>query len=112
MVVGGQMLPQLDIVSEAVGTVRIRGEKEVEKELILMVAVSDNLDRFRTGVLTETPTTGEDHIQIPPGHLSDFRTSPRSTFVSWRARSCSRALIGWATCIYPHDPEPPPKYAH
>ena len=82
MVVGGQMLPQLDIVSEAVGTVRIRGEKEVEKELTLMVAVSDNLDRFCTGVLTETPTTGEDHIQIPPGHLSGFPNPPRSTFVS------------------------------
>ena len=49
------MLPQLNIVSKAPGTGPIRGEEEVEKDLILMVAVSDNLDRFCTGVLTETP---------------------------------------------------------
>ena len=76
MVVGVQVRPKLDIVSEAVRTRRIRGEEEVEEELIPIEAVADNLDRFCTGILAETPTTGEDHIQIPPDRLSGFPDLP------------------------------------
>ena len=98
------MLPQLDIVSEAVGTVRIRGGKEVEKELILMVAVSDNLDRFCTSVLTETPTTGEEHIQIPPGHLSGFPNLPQKYI---RELTCQFLLSGADRLGHLHLSSPP-----
>ena len=75
MVVNVQVLPRLDVVSEAVRARRIRGEK-VKAEVTTIEAVPDNIDGFRTGVLAEKPPTGEDHLQIPPGRLSGILDLP------------------------------------
>ena len=104
MVVGAQVLPKLDIVPEPVQTRRIRGEEKSETEMITIEAVADNIDRFCTGVLTETPTTGEEHIQIPPGHLSGFPNLPQKYI---RELTCQILLSGTDRLGHLHLSSPP-----
>ena len=75
MVVNVPVLPKLEVVSEAVRARRIRGEK-VKAELTTIEAVADIIDGFCTGLLAETPPTGEEHIRIPPGRLSGILDLP------------------------------------